>query len=199
MNFFTLAPNGCYISFNDGTLSMIKETGEPGWQYSFGPAVIPQRIFTCDTALFVILPSHLDTDGRSLVFDYNNSQPLGRFGIQHEGKGIPVVQDSSEVPFTLEVKQMQYLPQHKGKFQTDSKAVLMYINNRGMSVWKEKHSSDETILVFSGEGKLANQGVIYYPEGVSGTGFWTDVDEGLRVYKNYFYAEYMEIVGYGFE
>ena len=85
MNFFDRAPNGCYITFNQGTLFMIKSNGELDWQYSFGPAIIPQRIFTTDAALFVILPSHLDADGRALIFDYNNSRPLGRFGIQHQG------------------------------------------------------------------------------------------------------------------
>jgi outer membrane protein assembly factor BamB len=198
MNFFTLAPNGCYVTFSDGTLFLIKASGELGWQYSFGPAVIPQRIFTTDVALFVMLPPHLDTDGRALVFDYNNSQPLGRFGIQHEGKGIPVVQNSSELPFTPDIAHMAYLPRHSGKYKSDGGAALMYISTSGQSVWKQKHPSSETILVYSPQGEYLRQGTISYPEGASGTGFWTCVTEKLVVYKNYFSDEYMEIVGYGF-
>ncbi|MBN1798568.1 MAG: hypothetical protein JW822_08315 [Spirochaetales bacterium] len=198
MNFFALAPNGSYVTFSDSALFLIKADGELGWQYSFGPAVIPQRIFTTDAALFVILPPHLDSDGRALVFDYNNSRPLGRFGIRHEGKGIPVVQNSGELPFTLDIAQMAYLPQYSGKFQSDSGAALIYISGSGQSVWKQKHSSGETILIYSPQGALTHQGSIYYPEGASGTGFWTSVDEKLVVYKNYFSDEYMEIVGYGF-
>jgi hypothetical protein len=199
MNFFALAPNGFYITFNDGSLYKIQGTGEPGWQYNFGPGIIPLRIFPTDVALFVILPEYIDKDGRALIFDYNNSQPLGRFGLEQKGKGIPLIQNKAEIPFTLSLKDMTLLPKHKTKYKLDSDASLLFVSEKGESVWKQKNSSGESIVVFSPQGKLLFQGTIYYPEGTAGTGFWTTADSKLTIYKNYFFEEYMEIVGYAFK
>jgi hypothetical protein len=198
MNFFALAANGCYLTFNDGALYKIQGTGKPGWQYDFGPGVMPQRIFPTGAAVFVVFPPHIDADGRALVFDYNNSQPLGRFGVKAGDKYIPLIQTTQGIPFALSLAQMQFVPEHKGKYINAGDAALLYVAEDGASVWKQKNPAGETIYIFSGQGLLLCQGAIYYPEGVAGTGFWTTVDKKLTIYKNYFYETYMEIVGYRF-
>jgi len=198
MNFFALAPNGCYITFNDGTLYTISAQGKLKWQYAFGAGVIPQRIFPADTALFIILPPYIDADGRAILFDYRNARPMGRFGMQHKGKGLALVQNTAGNPHTLSLKDMRAISKNAHKYKTDSDAVLMYITTNGTSVWKQKHDAAETILVFSAAGKQVYRGTIYYPDGVSGNGFWTWVSEDLTIYKNYFFDKYMQIAAYRF-
>jgi hypothetical protein len=198
MNFFALAPNGCYITFNDGTLYTISAQGKVKWEYALGPGVIPERIFPADTAIFIVLPAYIDADGRAIIFDYNNSRPLGRFGIQNKGKGLALIQNTSGIPHTLSLKAMGTVAKEDHAYQTDEDAALLYITKDGTSVWKRKLDAGETILVYSAAGKQVYRAGIHYPDGVSGTGFWTWVDEDLTIYKNYFFDDYMQVAGYRF-
>ena len=89
MNYFGRSPNGRYVTYNDGALCSIDKDGKLLWQYNFGFGVIPSRVVLTDSAVFVVFPEHMDEDGRAVVFDYDASTPLGRYGVTVGKKNIP--------------------------------------------------------------------------------------------------------------
>lgn len=199
MNYFSLVMDKYYVTFNDNSFYLINSDGSVKWEYSFGLGVIPSRVFPNNVGIFMVFPRFADTDGRSIVFDYAQSQPIGRFGIKQGDKGIPLIQNAENFTFTFTLGEMGRLEKYKeGSFKGEEDARLLFVNSENVSVWKKKDDTGETILIFSGEGQLLRKGSIYYPEGVSGTGFWTCIDEDLVIYKNYFYEDWMEVVAYGF-
>lgn len=199
MNFFSLVMDTCYVTFNDNSLYLINNDGSVKWESPFGLGIIPARVFPNSIGIFMVLPRMADADGRALVFDYSQSKPIGRFGIKEGDTSIPLIQNQGNFTFTFTLGEMHRLEKYSEEaFTGEEDARLLFVNSENKSVWKKKDDAGETILVFSHEGKLLHKGTIYYPDGVSGTGFWTCVDEKLMIYKNYFYEDWMEIITYGF-
>jgi hypothetical protein len=197
MNYFGMSPRGAYVSFGDGALAVIKKDGKLGWQYNFGYGIIPGRIIPANSAVFLILPAHLDKDGRSIVFDYGSAKPIGRYGVEAGKERIPLIQ-WGESAFTPQLKDMIALEGKKGKFKGPSGAGFVYADEAGQSLWSEKSETGETILLFSRSGDLIAKGYIAFQGDMPATGFWTTADEKLTVYKNYFFKKHMLVVGYGF-
>ncbi|MBN2535936.1 MAG: hypothetical protein JXB88_23860 [Spirochaetales bacterium] len=199
MNYFSLVMDNYYVTFNDNSLYLINRDGTVKWEYPSGLGIIPVRVFPNSVGIFVVFPPVADTDGRALVFDYAQSRPIGRFGIKDGDKGIPLIQNTENHTFTFMLEEMTRVGKYKeDSFKGEKNTGLLFVNRENRSVWKKKEHTGETILIFSREGKLLEKGTIYYPGGVSGTGFWTCVDENLVIYKNYFYEDWMEIVAYRF-
>jgi hypothetical protein len=190
MNYFALAPNRCYVTLNDGVLYLLKADGTLQWEYTVGLGFIPARIFPTAQALYVILPQLTATAMQELVFDYAKAIPVSSVG------AVPCIQYPGDVRYALTLEDMHTIKPFAAEFQ--GTAWLLFVNTQQISVWKQNQVKSETILLYSANGKLLNTGTIVYPEGLADTGFWTCVDDDLTVYKNYFYNDYMEIVGYRF-
>jgi hypothetical protein len=200
MNYFSLARDGFYVTFNDSSLYLLNDDGSVKWEHKFGLGIIPQRVFPNAMAIFLLLPALADSDGRSLVFDYSSADPIGRFGIKTEDMSVPLIQIENGLNFCFNLNSMQTLNEYAADaFKEVEDAHLIFVDKNGKSVWKRKNQASETVLVFNNKGKLLYKNTIYYPVGVSGTGFWTFADEDLLIYKNYFYDDYMEIVAYRFK
>jgi hypothetical protein len=200
MNYFGMSPQGAYVAFGDGSLFVIKKNGKLAWQYNFGYGIIPARIIPAQSAVFVMLPSHVDKDGRAIIFDYGSATPLGRYGRELPQKRIPLIQWGENTAFTPMLKDMGLIEGFKGKFSggTD-KTGFISADKEGNSLWSEKGEGGETVYLFSKSGDLVSKGYIGFQGDMPATGFWTVADENLTVYKNYFFKDHMLVVGYKFK
>jgi hypothetical protein len=199
MNYFGMSSQGTYVAFGDGSLYVIKKDGKLAWQYNFGYGIIPARIIPSQSALFLILPPHVDRDGRAIVFDYGSATPLGRYGKELADRRIPLIQWGEDTVFTPMLKDMRALEGFKGKFIGSDKACFVAADKEGKSLWSEKSETGETIYLFSKSGDLISKGYIAFQGAMPATGFWTVADDELTIYKNYFFKDHMLVVGYRFK
>ncbi len=199
MNYFGMSPQGTYVAFGDGSLFVIKKDGKLAWQYNFGYGIIPARIVPAPSALFLILPSHLDKDGRAIIFTYGSATLLGRYGKELPGRKIPLIQWGENTAFTSLLKDMSALEGLKDKFEGAAKAGFVSADKDGNSLWSEKSETGETIYLYSKGGDLVSKGYIALQGDMPATGFWTTADENLTVYKNYFFKDHMLVAGYRFK
>jgi hypothetical protein len=199
MNYFGMNPRGMYCAFGDGQLSLITKYGRLSWQYNFGYGIIPSWIVPSNSALFLVLPTDLDKDGRAIVFDYGLGTPIGRSGSKKEDRIIPLF-TWGEMTFTPWLKDMRALKGWKGKYNGSQGGVwFVYADKDGNSLWSEKTETGETIYLFSKAGDLVSKGYIAFQGDMPATGFWTVADSSLTVYKNYFFKDRMLVVGYKFK
>jgi hypothetical protein len=197
MNFFTLSPNGHYVTFSDSTLYLLGKNGLLSWKRFLGYGSTPETLYANKVAVFLALPGD---DERCVIFDYASDRPLGRYGFMDGKKGIPMIRSENKTDFALTLSRMTTIPNSTippGSFAAKEDANLIRVDTANKSLWKKQHNKSETLYFFSEKGKLLNQGDIAYPESsTDGNGFWTFADENLNIYKNYFYDDYMLIVGY---
>jgi len=198
LNYFGQSPHGWYVTFGDGSLFVIKPDGKLAYSYNFGYGIIPARIVPARSAIFVILPPHLDKDGRAILFDYGSSRPLGRYGMEKRDGNIPLIHWADEQEYTPLLKDMAVVRGTTGRFQGPVKASFIGADEEGRSLWSEKTDTGETILIYSKDGILLDKGYVAFPSGLPGTGFWTVADDALTVYKNFFFKDHMLVVGYRF-
>jgi hypothetical protein len=206
LNYFALTPSGRYVTFGDYTLYLIGKDGSLAWKKMLGYGAIPESIFANDIAIFLVLPGG---DGRTIVFDYASNRPLGTFGFTDGTRGVPMVQSGSNDPagkkgnFTFSLAQMRKIPESgfgKKAFVAKENASLVAIDGKNRSLWKKRHEDSENVYLFDSDGTLLHSGTIAYAESeTEGNGFWTFTDGDMRIYKNYFYDDYMVIVAYEFD
>ncbi|MBN1413350.1 MAG: hypothetical protein JW969_21085 [Spirochaetales bacterium] len=199
MNFFSITPQGFYVSFNDYTLFLLNDKGKVNWQKQLGFGAIPQFIYANGVAIFLSLPAD---DGRSVVFDYFSNRPIGKLGFMENNTGIPLIQNSNRDKFTFSLSHMKKIPDSSFKktaFSGKEEAFLLATDLKSNSLWKRKLDGEDHLFLYNKSGGLLGKGVIRYPKtGIEGNGFWTAADENMQVYKNYFFDDYMEIVVYKF-
>jgi len=200
MNYFSRTPGGKYVAYGDYTLSLIDENGALVWDRMLGYGVIPRFVWANNVGIFLVLAGN---DERAIVFDYFSNQPIGRFGFMDGDKGIPMIMTKNNSQFAFTLSHMKKIPGSgyaTGAFTADQDAYLLYIDENNRSLFKKQKEKTEYFYLFSDKGELIKKGVISFPDtGIQGTGFWTICDKDFRIYKNYFYEDYMEIVVYRFK
>jgi hypothetical protein len=197
MNYFSLAAGLGYITYDGNTLFYINANGSLKWKHPFGFGVIPTRVFVSSAGIFAAFPSQPGSKQGTFVFTYSSPQILGSLGYTAGSKTVPLVAVQSGKPFALQLGDMHLLPDYgASSFKGPGQATLLAVSADFRSLWSVRNGRNETFSLYSPTGRLLKIGLIVFPEGDEGTGFWTYVDADLGVYKNYYQNDEMLIVKY---
>jgi hypothetical protein len=199
MNYFSIMPEGGYVTFDGGTLYCLNNDASLRWKHDFGIGMVPGGIYISASRVFLSFSSHPGQDGRSVVFDSGSPRPIGRFGLIRENGNIALVQSSNGKVFSFGIANMSLIPGNNNKYVSDINSCLVHISGDGKSIWSNQRQTSQTLTLFDTNGILKNKGTIVFPAGRDGTGFWTYIDDNLVIYKNFFSDDHMIIAAYEFE
>lgn len=197
MNFFSLAATGGYVTWDNNSLYLLDGDGRVKWKHEFGFGVIPERVISLDSGIFVSVPATKDASQGCIVFGYAGPTILGTFGMNTPEGRLPMVSGPDGQPFTLSLSAMRRLPGvSPGTYTGLSDAALLSIAADASSLWVEHSREADTIVLFTASGELLGTGRIVFPPGDVSNGFWTCADADLAIYKNYYADETLSIVKY---
>jgi hypothetical protein len=197
MNYFGIAPSGGYVTYSDYTMYYLSAEGRVIWSHPFGIGAIPERIFPSATGIFALFPSISTSRQGTIVFAFSSSQPIGTYGLTSSGRTIPLVSSDGGKPFALKLGEMSAIPEYGPQgFQGPQNAVLQYISGDYTSLWSLRNEDGESFFLYSAKGALVSSGEIIFPEGETGSGFWTFIKSDLTIYKNYYKDDAISITSY---
>jgi hypothetical protein len=194
MSYFSLTPDGSYVTFDSSVLYLLERTGKMRWRYQFPLGTFLEGIYL-GTKNAQLLPIATKEQGISVSFDYAGGQPSIDRGKILGGRTLTILWDLGKSEFTEILSDMallagndRYLPPN-----ADKKYRLLKVTVDGMSVWSDNEGGWERILAFDAQGILMKSRTIAFDHLTSGSGFWSYVTEDLKLYKVYFTEKAMEI------
>ena len=184
------------LTFGDNHLYCLRADGSLAWKRDLGIGAIPSFILANEVGLFLELPFG---DGRALVFDYSSERPIGRFGYTAGEEGAAMIATPGEGRYTTRLSRMSGLAGvGASSFRLPLEARLVRVDAGNRSLWQGRKAEPSSTPCSPAAVSCCARGDSVFPDGPAGSGFWTVADERLRVYRNRFTADAMEIAVYRF-
>ena len=196
MNYFDRTDDGRFVTFDDGALYLLSRDGEVLWSRRFAAGMIPRTVVAADEALFVVFPQSSVAGRGALVFDYASPEPTGWYGTSDAGRPIPLIRSRGR-DYALTLSDMPTV-RGDGFRLNDFDATFLAMGRGGDTLWHRREGAREYIYLVDPQGGVVHDGVIPIEGELAGSGFWTAIGPGLRIWKAYYDPGVMRLVAYRF-
>jgi len=156
MNYFNTYDGNHFVSFKNSQLILISDRGKTLWSYDFGIGHFPDTIICTEDYIYVYMPSYAASEGLTIIFNYDSSQPIGLLGEkkQNDGKTIPYFMTNGG-------KNLPILPIIEETISNSNTYWIGELNSK-IPIWYSEYNNNSFIIYYDSDSEY-----ISYPLNIS--------------------------------